>query len=84
MYATLPDLDAAFIAKLKSDPTAVLLIDTYNAHGMAEQRRLFLELMEQGCETPVIIGRAYGGITKDDLVLHSSTDMGPLVPRWFR
>jgi (E)-4-hydroxy-3-methylbut-2-enyl-diphosphate synthase len=78
VYATLPDLDAAFIAKLKSDPSAVLLIDTYNAHGMAEQRRLFLELMERGCETPVIIGHAYGGITKDELVLHSSTDMGPL------
>jgi (E)-4-hydroxy-3-methylbut-2-enyl-diphosphate synthase len=78
VYATLPGLDAAFIAKLKSDPSAVLLIDTYNAHGMAEQRRLFLELMERGCETPVIIGHAYGGITKDELVLHSSTDMGPL------
>jgi (E)-4-hydroxy-3-methylbut-2-enyl-diphosphate synthase len=26
----------------------------------------------------VIIGRAYGHIHKDDLVLHSSTDMGPL------
>jgi (E)-4-hydroxy-3-methylbut-2-enyl-diphosphate synthase len=78
IYATLPDLDESFIAKLKSDPTAVLLIDTYNAHGMAEQRRLFFSLLEQGCETPVIIGRAYGNIDKDDLVLHSSTDMGPL------
>jgi len=78
VYATLPDLDEALITKLKSDPTAVLLIDTYNAHGMAEQRRLFFSLLEQGCETPVIIGRAYGNITKDDLVLYSSTDMGPL------
>jgi (E)-4-hydroxy-3-methylbut-2-enyl-diphosphate synthase len=64
--------------ELKGDPTAVLLIDTYNAHGMAEQRRLFFSLLEKGCETPVIVGRAYGNINKDDLVLHSSTDMGPL------
>ncbi|MEZ4739830.1 MAG: (E)-4-hydroxy-3-methylbut-2-enyl-diphosphate synthase [Flavobacteriales bacterium] len=78
VHATLSDLDRAFIAQVKSDPTAVLLIDTDNAHGMAEQRRLFLELLEQGCEAPVIIGRAYGNISKDDLVLHSSTDMGPL------
>jgi len=78
VYATLPDLDDAFITKLKSDPTAVLLIDSYNAHGMAEQRRLFFALLEAGCETPVIIGRAYGNIGKDDLVLHSSTDIGPL------
>ncbi len=78
VYATLADLDEAFITKLKMDPTAVLLIDTYNAHGMAEQRRLFFELLERGCEVPVIIGRAYGNISKDDLVLQSSTDMGPL------
>ena len=78
VHATLPDLDDAFITKLKGDPTAVLLIDSYNAHGMAEQRRLFFALLEAGCETPVIIGRAYGNISKDDLVLHSSTDIGPL------
>jgi (E)-4-hydroxy-3-methylbut-2-enyl-diphosphate synthase len=79
VYATLPDLDAAFIAALKADPTAVLLIDTHNAHGMAEQRRLFFELLAQECPVPVIIGRAYGAISNDTLVLHSSTDMGPLL-----
>ena len=78
VHATLPDLDASFITKLKSDPTAVLLIDTHNAHGMAEQRRLFFTLLEEDCRIPVIIGRAYGNIDKDALVLHSSTDMGPL------
>jgi len=78
VYATLADLDEAFLAQLKSDPTAVLLIDTNNAHGMAEQRRLFLQLMEAGCDVPVIIGRAYGDISNDALVLHSSTDIGPL------
>jgi (E)-4-hydroxy-3-methylbut-2-enyl-diphosphate synthase len=78
VYATLPDLDESLTTKLKSDPTAVLLIDTHIQHGMAEQRRLFFSLLEQGCETPVIVGRAYGSIDKDDLVLHSSTDLGPL------
>ncbi len=79
VYATLPDLDDAFITALKADPTAVLLIDTHNAHGMAEQRRLFFELIAQECPVPVIIGRAYGAISNDALVLHSSTDMGPLL-----
>ncbi|MFZ1333682.1 MAG: (E)-4-hydroxy-3-methylbut-2-enyl-diphosphate synthase [Flavobacteriales bacterium] len=76
--ATLQDLDDAFISKLKADPTAVLLIETNNAHGMAEQRRLFFELIEQNCEVPVIVGRTYGNCTKEELVLQSSTDMGPL------
>ncbi|MCB9182686.1 MAG: (E)-4-hydroxy-3-methylbut-2-enyl-diphosphate synthase [Flavobacteriales bacterium] len=79
VYATWPDLDDAFIAALKADSAAVLLIDTYNAHGMAEQRRLFFELIAQECPVPVIIGRAYGVITNDALVLDSSTDMGPLL-----
>jgi (E)-4-hydroxy-3-methylbut-2-enyl-diphosphate synthase len=83
VYATLPDLigpnGEVFKAKLKNDPTAVLLIDTYNAHGMSEQRRLFFELLDAVCDVPVIIGRAYGGITNEELVLHSSTDVGPLL-----
>ena len=79
VYATLPELDDDFIEKLKRDSTAVLLIDTYNGHGMAEQRRLFFELMTQECPVPVIIGRAYGDISNDALVLESSTDIGPLL-----
>ncbi|MCC6939232.1 MAG: (E)-4-hydroxy-3-methylbut-2-enyl-diphosphate synthase [Flavobacteriales bacterium] len=78
VYATLPQLTPELIDALKADRSAVLLIDTYNAHGMAEQRRLFVELMKAECEVPVIIGRAYGSITNDDIVLHSSTDIGPL------
>jgi (E)-4-hydroxy-3-methylbut-2-enyl-diphosphate synthase len=79
VYATLPELDERFITKLKGDVTAVLLIDTHNAHGMAEQRRLFFALMGQECPVPVIIGRAYGDISNDALVLQSSTDIGPLL-----
>jgi (E)-4-hydroxy-3-methylbut-2-enyl-diphosphate synthase len=75
----LPDLTDAVVAKLRTDATAVLLIDTYHPHGMAEQRRLFFHLMESRCDVPVIIGRAYGGLTDDELQLHSATDMGALL-----
>jgi len=79
VYACLPDLNTALIAKLKSDPTAVLLIDSWNAHGMAEQRRLFIELLEEDCPVPVIIGRAYGNLSDEELQLHAATDMGALL-----
>ncbi|TXB63921.1 (E)-4-hydroxy-3-methylbut-2-enyl-diphosphate synthase [Vicingus serpentipes] len=79
VYVTLADLNSALISKLKNDPTAVLMIDTYNKHGMAEQRKLFTELMNNECSTPVIIGRAYGDITANEMQLHSSTDMGALL-----
>jgi (E)-4-hydroxy-3-methylbut-2-enyl-diphosphate synthase len=79
VYACLPDLSSELIDRLKSDPTAVLLIDSWNAHGMAEQRRLFVELINQKCTVPVIIGRAYGNLKEEELQLHAATDMGALL-----
>ncbi|MFL2569839.1 MAG: (E)-4-hydroxy-3-methylbut-2-enyl-diphosphate synthase [Flavobacteriales bacterium] len=79
VYACLADLNTELISRLKADPTAVLLIDTWNAHGMAEQRRLFMELMNSDCQVPVIIGRAYGGLSEEKLQLQSATDMGALL-----
>ena len=79
IYACLSDLSEAFITKVKTDKTAVLLIDSWNSHGMAEQRRLFIELMDNNCDVPVIIGRAYGNLTTEQLQLHSATDMGALL-----
>ena len=79
IYACLSDISEAFITKVKTDKTAVLLIDSWNSHGMAEQRRLFIELMDNNCDVPVIIGRAYGNLTTEQLQLHSATDMGALL-----
>ena len=79
IYVTLPELSSDLIKKLSSDKTAVLMIDTYNKHGVAEQRKLFVELMNNNCHTPVVIGRAYGDLTEEQLQLHSSTDMGALL-----
>ncbi|MDF1672178.1 MAG: (E)-4-hydroxy-3-methylbut-2-enyl-diphosphate synthase [Vicingaceae bacterium] len=79
VYVTLSELSEELILKLKSDKTAVIMIDTYNNHGMAEQRKLFTELMNNNCNTPVVIGRAYGDLTQEQLQLHASTDMGALL-----
>lgn len=79
VYVTLPELSEELIHKLKSDKTAVIMIDTYNNHGMAEQRKLFTELMNNNCNNPVVIGRAYGDLTQEQLQLHASTDMGALL-----
>ncbi len=79
VYALLPDVTDDLIQKLKGDKTAVLFIDTYNRHGMAEQRRLFVELMNKGCDVPVIIGRAYKDISQEQLQLYAATDMGGLL-----
>jgi len=79
VYVCLSDLNKELLNKLKADTTAVLMIDTYNKHGMAEQRKLFIELMNANCNNPVIIGRAYGNLTEEELQLQASTDMGALL-----
>lgn len=79
IYAVLSDVTEELVHKLKEQPTSVLLIDTYNKHGMAEQRRLFMELMRKACDVPVVIGRAYQDLSLERLQLYSATDMGGLL-----
>lgn len=79
VYAQLKDMSRPFIEKLKLDSTAVVVIDTHNLHGYAEQRRIFVELMNNDCEVPVIIGRAYRDLQPEDLQLFSATDVGGLL-----
>lgn len=79
VYVTLDQLSSAFIDKIKNDKTAVLVIDTYHPHGMAEQRKLFNELILNNCDVPVIIGRAYGDLSEEQIQLYASSDMGALL-----
>ena len=79
VYACLKDVSTDFIEKIKADKTVVLVIDSYNKHGMAEQRKLFVELINHNCDVPVIIGRAYGNLNIEQLQLKSATDMGALL-----
>ena len=75
----LSDFNYAFISKLKTDATVVLMIKTKNKHGMAEQRRLFMQLMNANCDTPVIIGRDYENLSEEEFQLQASTDLGALL-----
>jgi (E)-4-hydroxy-3-methylbut-2-enyl-diphosphate synthase len=48
-------------------------------HGLAEQRRVFIKLIEHQVKNPAIIKRKYEKITLDELRLYSSTDLGGLL-----
>lgn len=71
--------DRDFLAKIADDPTVVFVLDTINQHGMAEQRRIFVELMSRDITAPVIIKRNYHTNSDETLQLHSSTDIGALL-----
>jgi len=79
LYMTLPELTKEIIEKIKIDSNIVLLIDTYNNHGMCEQRQLFIELLNSNCKTPVIIRRSYKDLTTEMLQLYCATDIGGLL-----
>ncbi len=70
----------------------VFVFETSNEHGMAEQRRMFIELSntlsqftlsfsrrrEGWGEVPVIIKRNYTNLSEEQFQLHASTDSGAL------
>jgi len=65
--------------KITKDPTAVLIVKTDNINGLAEQRRIFIELINRNIKTPVIIRRDYNQLDAKHLQLNSSSDVGGLL-----
>ncbi len=79
IYCCISEVTQELIIQLKQDTTAVLLIDSYNTNATAEQRRIFIELMNADCKTPVVIGRAYGDLSEEQLQLSAAADFGALL-----
>lgn len=77
---TINDITSELLDAVRNDKFCVLVINTNNTHGMAEERRVIIELLQQGIETPVIISRSYAAGTDDeDLTIGSATDLGALL-----
>ena len=79
IYVCLTELTEKIKNKLKSDDTAVIVIDTFNKNGMAEQRKLFVDLINEKIDCPVVIRRRYKNLSYEDLQLYSSSDIGALL-----
>ncbi|MBD2704748.1 (E)-4-hydroxy-3-methylbut-2-enyl-diphosphate synthase [Spirosoma sp. BT702] len=79
VHLSLPDLSGELLQTLRTDQTVVLLITTSNAHAMAELRRLFVELINQGITTPVVVQRSYTDVPMEDVPLYAATDVGGLL-----
>lgn len=61
------------------DKPIVILLKTNNSHGLADQRRFFIELENLSVDIPVIIHREYEDIDEEKLLLYASTDVGGLL-----
>ncbi|MGD1005677.1 MAG: (E)-4-hydroxy-3-methylbut-2-enyl-diphosphate synthase [Ignavibacteriaceae bacterium] len=64
---------------IKVDKTAAIILETDNAHGMPEQRRVFIDLISKNITNPVIIKRNYNSLSFDELRLFAATDFGGLL-----
>lgn len=74
----LRELDEKLIELLKTDQRVVAVIHTENLHAMAELRRLFFELLNQGVTVPVIVSRSYAVAEEDNVRIYAATDAGGL------
>jgi (E)-4-hydroxy-3-methylbut-2-enyl-diphosphate synthase len=59
--------------------TAIFILETSNEHAMAEQRRMFIDFLQNNSSIPAIIKRNYSGINEEQLQLYASTDLGALL-----
>jgi len=72
-------LNESLVKRLQIDTSAVLVLNTDNLNGMAEQRSTFFKLLNNNIKTPVIIKISYKNISFDEIRLYSSTDFGSLL-----
>lgn len=74
----LNDLTEKNLKLLKQEKSVIPVFVTDNPHGMAEQRRMFIEFLNNGVSAPVIIRRHYS-VNDETFRIHSSTDAGALL-----
>jgi (E)-4-hydroxy-3-methylbut-2-enyl-diphosphate synthase len=79
VWTDLDEINDALLKKFKQDSSAVIILDTHNLHAQAEQRRFFIELINNEIRTPVIIMRKYPSMESEKLQLYAATDVGGLL-----
>ena len=73
------DLDIDHLKQLNEIPNAVLLLDTQEEHGMAQQRKVLNALLAEKIAIPVILKRSYQQLSFEDFQLYAPTDFGALI-----
>jgi (E)-4-hydroxy-3-methylbut-2-enyl-diphosphate synthase len=75
---SIEDTEIDFLNQLKEEPSVVAMIESSNAHAMAEMRRIFFDLSEHALNIPVIITRSYNVAEEDTVRIYAATDIGGL------
>jgi len=75
---SIEDIDEGFLGKLKNDPTVVGVIESSNAHAMAEMRRVFFDFLNAHIDIPAIVSQQRKVSDEDTMRIHAATDIGGL------
>ncbi len=79
LLLSIDELDARLLARLRQDPTVVVVFYTMNAHAMPELRRAFFELITSQVSCPVVVARSYPVQSAEQTQLDAATDLGGLL-----
>ena len=72
------EIDDIVINKINTDKSVVIILASDSSCALQDQRRLFMRLINNSCDAPVIITRSYEIDSYDLLQLYASTDIGGL------
>jgi (E)-4-hydroxy-3-methylbut-2-enyl-diphosphate synthase len=72
------DINHESLQKIKGFKNVVIILETKNKNGFADQRAAFLKLINDECDVPVIIKRSYHENNLEDLQLKAASDIGGL------
>lgn len=74
-----PELKEDILTLLKNDRDIVVIINTNHINGIGEQRAFIHTLMNNGCDTPVVLNRQYGENEPENLQIKAATDFGTVL-----
>lgn len=73
-----PELNSEVIELLKDRKDIVVILTTNHQNGTGEQRAFIHTLMNNNCDTPVVVCRQYTEDEREDLQIKAATDCGTI------
>lgn len=72
------ELNDEIISLLKADQNIVIILTTDHINGVGEQRAFIHTLLNNDCDTPVVLKRKYKENESEDLQIKAAADLGTL------
>ena len=63
---------------LSKSENIILVFEAKTEHSMAEHRRMFIELINERIDLPVIIKKSYTGLSEEEFQIYAAADLGAL------